>query len=353
MSGFHSSLPQRLKAQSPQPNHMPGDFIDDRAKIKEGRMNTTQAVARTGFGNVGLTFSQLNLTAESQLLRQKIKQLRQSSKVPQEVILHIENHLNAISQEPNLMKQWSHYELAYEGFISAGSSEDLLGVVLSLRSRTELLDSKAQEIWSKQKLGEIEDEVRKGAANGTVREEIASLARAIYECGSRFVRNSGLQSSVLKQAIFLNAITSVAAIGLLLFFQLKHIGPESAWHTLLIGCLGASGASLHATIQLYQSQLEVDDLKVQPAMLLFRAVLGAILALIVTLFLRLRVIDFPYLHTGPADSTPFAPAALYVFAFVSGLAEPVLFGALNKLVRRGMNRQEARPTVVEQQEENT
>jgi len=144
----------------------------------------------------------------------------------------------------------------------------------------------------------------------------------------------------------LNAVTSVASIGLLLFFQLKHIGPESAWHTLLIGCLGASGASLHAALQLYQSHLEVDDLKMEPAMLLFRAVLGAVFALIVTLFLRLRVIDFPYLHTGPADTTPYAPAALYVFAFVSGFAEPMLFAALNKLVRRGAGRPEVKPAVV-------
>jgi hypothetical protein len=321
--------------------------VHNRAVIKEGKMNSTQAVARTGPGSVDLTFSPLNLTAESQLLRQKIKTLRQSSKVSQEVILHIENHLNAISQEPNLMKQWSHYELAYEGFISAGSPDDLLGVVLSLRSRSELLDSKSQEIWSREKLGEIEDEVRKGTTNGTVREEIASWARAIYESGFRFVRSSGLQSSVLKKAILLNALTSVASIALLLVFQLKHIGPESAWHTLLIGCLGASGASLHAAIQLYQSHLEVDDLKLEPAMLIFRAVLGAVFALIVTLFLRLRVIDFPYLHTGPADSTPYAPTALYVFAFVSGFAEPMLFAMLNKLVRRDTSRREAQPVAVE------
>jgi hypothetical protein len=327
---------------------MPGGIVHRRPEIKEGKMNSTPAVARSGPGSVDLTFSPLNLTAESQLLRQKVKTLRQSNKVPQEMILHIESHLNAISQEPNLMKQWSHYELAYEGFISAGSPDDLLGVMLSLRSRSELLDVKSQEIWSKEKLGEIEDEVRRGTTNGTVREEIASLARAIYESGSRFVRSSGLQSSVLKKAILLNAFISVASIALLLVFQLKHVGPESAWHTLLIGCLGASGASLHAAIQLYQSHLEVDDLKLEPAMLVFRAVLGAVFALIVTLFLRLRVIDFPYLHTGPADTTPYAPAALYVFAFVSGFAEPMLFAMLNKLVRRDMIRRETKPVAIEQ-----
>lgn len=287
-------------------------------------------------------FSHLNLTAESQLLRQKVKALRQASRVPQETILQIESHLNAITQEVNLMKQWNQYELAYEGFISASTSEDLLGILLSLRTRAEILDAKAQEVWSRQKLGQLEEEVRKGSNNGTIREEVASLARAIYECGFRFVRNSGLKSSVLKTAISLNIIFGVLAIGLLWFFQLKHIPADSAWHTLLIGCLGACGALLHGTMQLHHAQLDLDDLSIQPAILLFRAVVGAIFALIITMFLRLRVIDFPYLHTGPADTTPFAPAALYMFAFASGFAAPLLFGKLNKLVKPG-SRPETQP----------
>ena len=79
-------------------------------------------------------------------------------------------------------------------------------------------------------------------------------------------------------------------------------------------------------------------------MLLFRAVFGAVLALIVTLFIRLRVIDFPYLHTGAADATPFAPAALYVFAFASGFAETMFFRAAEKLVRKNRKEQETPPT---------
>jgi len=52
------------------------------------------------------------------------------------------------------------------------------------------------------------------------------------------------------------------------------------------------------------------------------------------LFLQLRVIDFPYLHTGDPSSTPYAPAALFVFAFASGFAEQLFFGALEKMTRR-------------------
>jgi hypothetical protein len=117
------------------------------------------------------------------------------------MIHQIETHLNAISQEPSLMGQWNHYELAYEEFISAGSFEDLLGVVLNLRSCAQVLDPPNQEIWSKQKLEQLEQDVRRGTANGAVREEIASLARAIYECGFRFIRDSSLRSRVMRSLV--------------------------------------------------------------------------------------------------------------------------------------------------------
>jgi hypothetical protein len=47
-------------------------------------------------------------------------------------------------------------------------------------------------------------------------------------------------------------------------------------------------------------------------------------------FLRLGVGDVD-LHTGAADSTPLAPAALYVFAFASGFAEQLFFGKLSRV----------------------
>jgi hypothetical protein len=306
-------------------------------------MNLTEVFPRLGAGDVDQNFSRLNLSAKSQLLRDKIKLLRQGSKAPQEMLHQIENHLNAISQEPSLMGQWNHYELAYEEFISAGSFEDLLGVVLNLRSCAQALDPPNQEIWSKQKLEQIEEDVRRGTANGAVREEIASLARAIYERGFRFVRDSSLRSRVMRTALLLNVAFSLLAITLLWFFQLKQIGSNSAWQTALVGCLGASGALLRATIQLRQVQLDLDDLRIEPVVLLFRAAFGAIFAIIVTLFLQLRVIDFPYLHTGAADSTPFAPAALYVFAFASGFAEQMFFGTIERIARNRANPHEDRP----------
>lgn len=305
-------------------------------------MAYTEVIPVLSFGDVDQKFSRLSLTAKSQLLRDKIKLLRQSTKTPQETLHHIESHLNAISQEANLMGQWSHYELAYEGFISAGSLDDLLGVVLSLRSCASILDAPTREIWSNQKLDRIEQDVRSGNANGTVREEIASLARAIYEAGFRFVRKADLKSRVMRTALLFNAALSALVIAGLWFLQMKRIGPESAWQVAVIACLGASGALLHATLQLRQSRMDVEDLRIEPMVLLFRATFGAILGVVVILFLRLRVIDFPYLHTSTAASAPFAPAALYVFAFASGFAAEIIFSTAEEAVRRRSKRQEKR-----------
>jgi hypothetical protein len=46
-----------------------------------------------------------------------------------------------------------------------------------------------------------------------------------------------------------------------------------------------------------------DDVQYEQAGMFFRAAVGALAAVIVTLFLQLRVFDFPFLHTGAADTT--------------------------------------------------
>jgi|KBSMisStandDraft_5_1062788.scaffolds.fasta_scaffold14155_5 hypothetical protein len=297
-------------------------------------MNMADVFPRLASGTLDQNFSQLSLISKAQLLRDKIKALRQGNRAPQEALHQIENHLNAISQERNLMGQWSHYELAYEGFISAASLEDLVGVILNLRSCNQVLDQASQEIWTKQRLDEIELAVRSGHVNAATREEISALARSIYDCGFRFVRNADLKSRVMRTVLFLNFSLSIVTIGLLVLFQLGQIPSTPAQQTLVIACLGASGALLRATIRFRQRELEPDELRLEPAFLIFRAAFGAILAIIVTFFLQLRVIDFPYLHTGPSDSTPFAPAALYVFGFASGFVEQSFFSALERLTNK-------------------
>jgi len=306
-------------------------------------MNMADVFPRLASGTLDQNFSQLSLISKAQLLRDKIKALRQGNRAPQEALHQIENHLNAISQERNLMGQWSHYELAYEGFISAASLEDLVGVILNLRSCNQVLDQASQEIWTKQRLDEIELAVRSGHVNAATREEISALARSIYDCGFRFVRNADLKSRVMRTVLFLNFSLSIVTIGLLVLFQLGQIPSTPAQQTLVIACLGASGALLRATIRFRQRELEPDELRLEPAFLIFRAAFGAILAIIVTFFLQLRVIDFPYLHTGPSDSTPFAPAALYVFGFASGFVEQSFFSALERLTnKRSDERTQAR-----------
>lgn len=74
----------------------------------------------------------------------------------------------------------------------------------------------------------------------------------------------------------------------------------------------------------------------------FRAIVGAMAAVIIVLFLRLRVVDFPSLHSGPADTTPLAPTALYIFAFVSGVSAKFLFSPRSKASPRSAEAPEKR-----------
>ncbi len=109
---------------------------------------------------------QLRLSSRTQLLRDKLKILRQSSKAPQELIHQIEGHLNAISQDTsNATKQWSQYELAYEEYITAAPQEDLLGILLDLRTSLDVLNVASQDVWSTQRLEQLEQQVRHGDLN--------------------------------------------------------------------------------------------------------------------------------------------------------------------------------------------
>jgi hypothetical protein len=295
-------------------------------------------------------YSQLDLTSKSQLLRDKIKLLRQATKAPPEIIHQIETHLNAISQEQNLLGRWGHYALAYEGYIAAASGDDLLGVMLTLRSCSRVLDQPSQEIWSREKLEQLEGDVRQGIITPALREEIASLARAIYDSGFRNTRDTELRSKLVRMALSLNVFFCVLVIVLLLIFQIKYLAADSPWHSLLIGCLGASGGLLSATIRLRRLQLNREDLQNGQAVLLFRAAFGAIAAIIATLFVQLRVIDFPFLHPDGAATTPVAPMALYVLGFATGCGEAILFRALEKVSTRDRRETDRYQAQVEQRE---
>jgi heme/copper-type cytochrome/quinol oxidase subunit 3 len=280
-------------------------------------------------------FDQLRLIFKSQLLRDKLKMLRQSSKAPHELIHQAEGHLNAISQESNTTKQWSQYELAYEEYITVAPQEDLLGIFLDLRTSLNVLNLAGQDLWSTQRLDQLEREVRRKDPNATIREEIASLARADYGCRLQHARNSELKWKLQRVVLSVGIFFSVLVIALLIVFQMKEVPPVSPLQMLLVGCFGACAALLSSSVGLLQLEVSFAALREEAAKMFFRAAVGALAAVVIALFLRLRVVDFPSLHSGPVDTTPLAPAALYIFAFLTGTAVNYLFSPRGKGSPRG------------------
>jgi hypothetical protein len=275
-------------------------------------------------------FDQLRLFSRSQLLRDKLKILRQSSKAPQELIHQVEGHLNAMSQDSSTTKQWSQYELAYEEYITAAPQEDLIGILLDLRTSLDVLNLASQDVWSTQRLEQLEQEVRHGDLNATIRGEIASLARAVYDCGLQHARHSELKWKLQRVMFSVSIFFSTLVVALLVVFQMKEVSPNSPLQMLLVGCFGACAALLSSHFGLRQLEMNSTAVRDEAAKMLFRTAVGALAAVIIVLFLRLRVIDFPSLHSGPADTTPLAPAALYIFAFVSGASVNFLFSPRGK-----------------------
>jgi hypothetical protein len=276
----------------------------------------------------------LRLLARAQLLRDKLRLVRQSSKASQEALHQIDVHLNAISQETSQMKQWSQYEVAYEEYASVAPPEDLLGIILDLRSSIHVLEPSSREVWSAQKLDQLEQEVRKGEDTPLIREEIAALARSVYDGGLAGSSGQELSWRLAVTALSLTVFFSILVIVLLIVLLTKNIATTSPWQIALIGCMGACGGLLSASIRLRRLHLNREELQYEQVGMFFRAAVGAVAAVVVTLFLQLRVFDFPFLHTGPADSTPLAPAALYIFAFLSGAMERFFFRSPGKTLRR-------------------
>jgi hypothetical protein len=280
-------------------------------------------------------FDQLRLFSRSQLLRDKLKILRQSSKAPQELIHQVEGHLNGISQDCSTTKQWGQYELAYEEYITAAPQQDLLGILLDLRTSLDVLNLASQDVWSTQRLEQLEQEVRHGDPSATIREEIASLARAVYDCGLQYTRHSELRWKLQRVILSVSIFFSILVVALLVVFQMKEVSPNSPLQLLLVGCFGACAALLSSPQAVAGRHWDSAAVRDETAKMLFRTAVGALAAVLVVLFLRLRVVDFPSLHSGPADTTPLTPTALYIFAFLSGLSVNFLFSLRGKASPRG------------------
>jgi hypothetical protein len=283
-----------------------------------------------GVRKLKLSDDQLNLSSKSQFLRDKIKLIRQAGKAPAETVHQIESHLNAVTQESNPIGQWNSYELAYEGYIPLAEQEDLLGLILDLRSRVDVLDERNQEVWSGPKLAQMEQDVRLRCADSNLRVEIASLARAIHECGVRKRHDIEVRSRLIRRALYLAAFLCVVVICSLLAIEIRKIAADSPWQLMVTAAFGGIGALVVATTRLRQRHLVGNELQADQASLLFRGAFGALLAVVVALVLQLRVIDFPSLHLDHSERSPLSPAAFYVFGFASGLAEEAIFNLLER-----------------------
>jgi hypothetical protein len=102
---------------------------------------------------------------------------------------------------------------------------------------------------------------------------------------------------------------------------------------------------LSATMQYRRQRISPGELRIEPVQLFFRSVLGAFAAGIVTLFLQLRIVDFPVLHVGAEDGAFLTSSAQYIVAFASGFAERLFFRSIEKPAPK---RAEAPPAAVQQ-----
>ena len=282
------------------------------------------------FQRFKLSYEQLNLSSKSQFLRDKIKLIRQAGKGSSEAVHQIESHLNAANQEHDPIAQWNSYELAYEGYIPLAEQEDLLGLILDLRSRAVVLEEPNQDLWSGPKLAQMEQGVRLGKVDSNLRVEIASLARAIHESGVRKRHDIEIRSRLIRRALYLAAFLCVLVISSLLAVEIRKIPADSPWQLMITAAFGGIGALVVATSRLRQRLLVGNDLQADQASLFFRGAFGALLAVVVALVLQLHIIDFPFFHLDHTERSPLSPAAFYVFGFASGLAEEAIFNLLER-----------------------
>src|SRR5215468_8874463 len=214
-----------------------------------------------GVKKLNRSFGQLNLTSKSQFLRDRLRLLRQAGKAPPETLHQIESRLNAITQEPNPVGQWNSFELAYEGYIPIAPDDDLLSVLLDLRARADLLDAGNQEVWSKAKLDQMEQDLRLGHAGSTLRIEIASLARAIHECGLRRRRDTEIRMCIVRRTLYFTTFLCVGLISALLWMEVHNVPAGSAWHLMVTAAFGAIGALVGAALQLRRRHLVTNDVQ--------------------------------------------------------------------------------------------
>jgi hypothetical protein len=293
--------------------------------IEESDMSTIPVL---GLGRTGRHHSQLSLRSRLQLLKDKVRSARLAERMPPDVIQRIETQLSAISQENDPIDQWNSYELAYESYIPFCSLDDLLGVFLRLRSRAHRLDEYNQAIWSNEKLDQMDQAIRSGEVSSMLREEVATLARAIHECGLRRKRDLEDQSRLIRLALYLNTLLCVLAIVLMAVLAFSRVPVGTPWILLLTVVSGAIIGFLSATVQLRRRYLRAGDLRADRAGLFLRGALGGIAAGILALLLQFR--DVPSLQLTTAKSSSLFALAFCIITFASGIAVQSFFPIFEK-----------------------
>jgi hypothetical protein len=277
-------------------------------------------------------------------LRNKLEALSRANYGPQLEIKEIQNSLNPI-KAGDIRTKRGIYQLAYRRYILICPDDELLSVILELKSRLDHLDRNGDEIWSPRKLEAIEHSIRAHDGNGHLRVEVEALAKAIDEGRFRMRRDDDLRRDFLVFAFRSNLILFAVLLCVLGLFVILKVDVHSQWRKLPVLLFGACGGMLSATMQYRRQRISPGELRIEPVQLFFRSVLGAFAAGIVTLFLQLRIVDFPVLHVGAEDGAFLTSGAQYIVAFASGFAERLFFRAIEKPAPK---RAEVPPAAVQQ-----
>ena len=265
-------------------------------------------------------------------LRNKLEALARANFGPQFEVKEIQNSLNSIKVADVRTKR-STYQLAYRRYILICPDDELLSVVLELKARLHHLDKISEEVWDPRRLDAIEQNIRTHQGNGHLRVEIETFAKAIDEGRFRLRRDEDLRRDFLVFAFKSNLVLFLVLLCVLGVFVLLKVDIHSQWRKLPVLLFGACGGMLSATMQYRRQRVSPGDLRIEPIQLFFRSVLGALVAGIVTLFLQLRIVDFPILHAGVDDGASLTSAAQYIVAFASGFAERIFFRPTEKVRR--------------------
>lgn len=264
-------------------------------------------------------------------LRQKLDSLARGNAAAQLEIDPIKSSLDRINTEPVMRVRWALYQLSYRQYARICPADELLAVFLGLRSRTYRLDKPGKEIWDTKKLDSIQSQIANQPQSSQLRVEIDALAKAIDECGFRYTRDNDLKSELDRRALIWNVFVFLAILIVLGIFSLRQIDAQSPLEKIPILLFGVSGGLLSATLQQRRARMYRHVMATARVQLLFRAVFGAIAAVIVNMFLELRIVDFPVLRAGTQVTSGFPISALYIVGFVSGFSERIFFGTIEKV----------------------